>query len=462
VQVELGDVVEEDEEGEEDDADEGYLVDDFLELLVDVTAHDAFDDEEEDHASVEQREGHQVEDAEVERDDADQVEQRPDTHLRGDVDLLGDADRAHHLIDGDVAGEETLEDAEDQHGAFAIVLEGLLHGLADGEALDVGRWGTIGEAEAVLIAGAGRLHLLGGCYEGDGLAVAQDAEGVGCSLVVLEEGEQGVDGVEVKAVEAGHLVAGLEACSGGGGVGRDGEDADRAGIHAGDEADGDDVVEAELAVGGSGDGEGGGARLAVVDEGDGEGTVEVEGGLLEDLIPGGVRDAVEAGDGVAGGEAVRGRGGSLGNVVDDGGAVEVLVDFVVIVGDQEEQEERQDEVEDRPGDGDEDALPAGLGGEVVGRGSGREGGLGSGLQGSPVAAELAGHLDVAAEGEDGDAIVGIAVAEAEDAGSEADGEGFHADAAELGDDEVAELVDENEEAEDDGEFNNDEEDMHAD
>ena len=54
-----------------------------------------------------------------------------------------------------------------------------------------------------------------------------------------------------------------------------------------------------------------------------------------------------------------------------------------------------------------------------------------------VAAELAGHLDVAAEREDGDAVVGVAVAEAEDAGSEADGEGLYADAAELGDDEVA-------------------------
>jgi hypothetical protein len=80
--------------------------------------------------------------------------------------------------------------------------------------------------------------------------------------------------------------------------------------------------------------------------------------------------------------------------------------------------------------------------------------------GSAVAAEFAGHLDVAAEGEDGDAVVGAAVAEAEEAGAEADGEGFDADAAELGDDEVAELMDEDEDAEDDGEFDDDEEKMH--
>lgn len=62
---------------------------------------------------------------------------------------------------------------------------------------------------------------------------------------------------------------------------------------------------------------------------------------------------------------------------------------------------------------------------------------GSALQWSAVSTELAGHLDVAAERQDGDAIVGFAVVEADDARSEANGEGFYADAAELGDDKVA-------------------------
>src|ERR1700679_1556335 len=153
-EVELGDVVEENKECKEDDADEGYLVDDLFELLVDVAAHDAFHDEEKNHAAVEQREGHQVEDAEVERDDADEVEERPDAHLRRNVDLLCDADRSHHLIDGDVAREEALEDAEDEHRALAVVLERLLHGLAGGKPLNVRGRRAIGEAEPVLISGA--------------------------------------------------------------------------------------------------------------------------------------------------------------------------------------------------------------------------------------------------------------------------------------------------------------------
>ncbi len=458
MEVQLGDVVEDYEEGEQDDADEGYLVDDFLELLIDIAAHDAFYEEEEDHAAVEQGEGHQVEDAEVEGDDADQVEQWPDSHLGGNVDLLRHADRAHHLIDGYVAGEEALDDAEDQHGAVAIVLEGLLHGCADGELLDVGRGWAIGEAEAVLIAGAWGLHLFRNRGKGEGLAFAEDAERVGRALVVLEEGEQRGDGVELKTVDGEKLVPGLEAGAFGGGASGYGEDVDGAGIHAGDEADVGDVVDAKLGVGRNGDGEGAGAGLASVVEGDGEGPVEVEGGFFEDLFPVGIGDAVEAGDDVAWGDAGGGCGGSLGNVVDDGGAGKVLVDFVVIVGDEEEQDEGDEEVGDGAGEGDEDTLPAGFGGEVVGRGS-----CGAGAtHGIAVSAEFAGEFDEATDGEEGDAVVGIAVTEAEEAGTEADGEGFDANAAELGNDEMAELVNEDEEAQDDSEFNDNDEDMHAD
>ena len=467
MQVELGDVVEEDEEGEQDDADEGYLVDDFLELLIDVAAHDAFNDEEEDHAAVEQGEGHQVEDAEVERDHADEVQQRPDAHLGGDVDLLRDADGAHHLVDGYVAGEEAFKDAEDEQGSFAGVLDGLLHGLADGEAFDVSRWRLVGEAQAILVGGARGFHLLGRGGEGERLAVAEDAEGVGRALVVLKKSQQGKDRVGLEAVDADDLVAGLHSGAVGGRARGHGEDVDGAWIHARDEANGHEVIGAEFSVGGDGDGEGAGAGFAVVLEGDGERPVEIEGGLLEYLFPSGVRDVVEAGDGVAGGEAVGGGWGALGDVVDDGRAVEVLVDFVVIVGDEKEQQEREDEVEDGSGDGDEDALPAGFGGEVVVGGGALideladSGGRSAG-NGSAVAAEFAGHFDVAAEGEEGDAVVGIAVAEAEEAGSEADGEGFDADAAGFGNDKVAELMDEDKETEDDGEFNDDEENVHAD
>ena len=92
------------------------------------------------------------------------------------------------------------------------------------------------------------------------------------------------------------------------------------------------------------------------------------------------------------------------------------------------------------GEGDEDALPAGVGVELAG------------VAGGGFAGIVAGHFDVSAEWKDGEAVVGVAAFEAEDALAEADGEGFDADAAELGDGEVAELMDEDHDAEDDCQF----------
>jgi len=209
VEVELGDVVEEDEEGEEDDADEGYLVDELFELLVDVAAHDAFDEEEEDHAAVEWGDGQEIEDAEVERDEGHEFYERPDAHLGGDIDLLGDADGAAHLLDGDVAGEEAVEDAEDELGALAIVLVGLDEGGADGEALDVDGWLGGLEAEAELRRSTA-VHLLRRDGDGDGLALALDGEHGGCTVAVLEIGEQGIDRVQLERVDADDLIALLE------------------------------------------------------------------------------------------------------------------------------------------------------------------------------------------------------------------------------------------------------------
>jgi len=130
--------------------------------------------------------------------------------LCGDVDLLCDADGAAHLLDGDVVGEEAVEDAEDELGALAIVLVGLDEGLTDGELLDPGGGWAVGEAETVLGVGAGGFHLLRGCGEGEVLAVAEDGEGGGLTLVVLEIGEESVDGVGGEVIDADELVAGLE------------------------------------------------------------------------------------------------------------------------------------------------------------------------------------------------------------------------------------------------------------
>ena len=89
-------------------------------------------------------------------------------------------------------------------------------------------------------------------------------------------------------------------------------------------------------------------------------------GVVEDVFPGGVLDAVEVDDGVAGVDAGFGDGGGGRDVVGDGGAGEVLVDLVVEHVDAGHEAEGEDEVGDGAGEGDEHALPAGMVVEVAG------------------------------------------------------------------------------------------------
>ena len=178
--------------------------------------------------------------------------------------------------------------------------------------------------------------------------------------------------------------------------------------------------------------------------GEGGGLVEVELGADLDVLPGGVFEGVEVDDLVSGLDAGAGGCGVGGDVVDGGGVGEVLHDLVVGHVDAHHEEEGEDEVGDGAGEGDDGALPAGMVLEfagIVGEDLVFAGG-----------AHLSGHFDVAAEGEEVEAVVGAVVDEAEEALAEADGEGFHAHAAELGGGEVAELMHEDHDAEDDGEF----------
>lgn len=112
---EFGDVVVDDESGEEDDADEGNLVDAFLELLVDVSAQDAFDDEKENHAAVQNGDRHEIEDAQVDADVGHQADDGcPAWHVHRLVDLLTDADGAAQATNGDLACEHALNHFDDE------------------------------------------------------------------------------------------------------------------------------------------------------------------------------------------------------------------------------------------------------------------------------------------------------------------------------------------------------------
>ena len=190
--------------------------------------------------------------------------------------------------------------------------------------------------------------------------------------------------------------------------------------------------------------------VAVVDEGEGDGLIEVKERAIDDIVPGGVFDGVVVDDDVTAMDTGLGDRSVGWDVVGAGGAVEELFDLVVNHGDAGHQAKGEEEVGDGAREGDEHALPAGVSVEVAGIG----GGDAAGCEFVACEAHLAGHFDVAAEGDGCELIFGIAAAEAEEAFAEADGEDLNADAAELGDGEVAELVDQNHDAKDDEKLNN--------
>ena len=103
-----------------------------------------------------------------------------------------------------------------------------------------------------------------------------------------------------------------------------------------------------------------------MDEGEGDGLVEIKQGAIEDVFPGGILDGVVVDDGVAGVDAGLGSGGVGLDVVGDRRAVEELLHLVVEHGDAGHEAEGEDEVGDGAGEGDEHALPAGMGVEVAG------------------------------------------------------------------------------------------------
>ena len=80
------------------------------------------------------------------------------------MDLLADADGALQALDGDLAGEETLDDFDDEEGVFLVELPGSNDGFAERKAFDPD--GSFGEANwtrdggSLMLTGRGRF--LGG------------------------------------------------------------------------------------------------------------------------------------------------------------------------------------------------------------------------------------------------------------------------------------------------------------
>ena len=157
--------------------------------------------------------------------------------------------------------------------------------------------------------------------------------------------------------------------------------------------------------------------------------------MVEDVFPGRVLNVVEVDDGVAGVDAGLGNHGGGRDVVGDGWTADVLADLVVEHVGAGHQAEGEDEVGGGASERDEHALPAGMVVQLAG------------IVADLFPRDFTGHLDVSAKGQGVDAVVGSVADEADNALAKADGEGLNADAAPLGDGEVAELVHQHHKAE---------------
>ena len=159
-------------------------------------------------------------------------------------------------------------------------------------------------------------------------------------------------------------------------------------------------------------------------------------------IPGRIADAVHRDDVISRHEPGLLRRGILQNADQIHRAVQkrgLLAAAHVNAGDENH---RQDDVHRRTGQGDQNALPSGLGQKLVGVALAFFEGV------------VAGHFHVAAQGQSAEAVIGVAAFVSPEARAEADGKNLDANAKGFGNNEMSPLVHEDHDAEDNRNGNN--------
>jgi len=97
----LHQIVVNDHDGEQHKENECGLIDALFDAQADVAPHEAFDEEEQDDAAIENGDGQQVKDAEVEADAGGELQERNPAFLLGrPARVLRNADGAGHGAEG--------------------------------------------------------------------------------------------------------------------------------------------------------------------------------------------------------------------------------------------------------------------------------------------------------------------------------------------------------------------------
>ncbi len=266
-----------------------------------------------------------------------------------------------------------------------------------------------------------------GCkFNLEGLAVAQRGQLDRPAIVLLQKGQHGIDGVERQPIDGENLIAGLQAGFRCRHSGFDLADADGILLHPGHKTDGVKIeIVRPVRIGNR---QLGADRLPIALDVNRNRLPHVHRGADRHLLPGRIVDIIEAGNQVARLESGGGGGRVIGNEVDVGRLRAKSFHLVVHHVKAGHEQQREQEVRHRTRQADENTLPARMGVEL-GRVAGRR-----------FARRFARHLDVAAERQQAQPVIGVTAAKAEQTFAETYGEDFHPHAAQLGDGEVAKLV----------------------
>ncbi len=221
-----------------------------------------------------------------------------------------------------------MEELDYEFCVVPVLLRGVGKRSAERQLLDIRGWVDGAEAEPELFGTAAAVSKLRRDEHLDRCVVAQNAEHFWLAVLVLHVGEQSGNAVQLDAVHADDLVAGLQAGFGCGHVRFQRLDCYRSLLVDGNEAE---VFDVEV-IGRAGvlHEEDGVDALAGVHVGEGQGLVQVEPRLLLHIAPVRVLDGVEVDDGVAGLKADAGCGSLGDDPVDGGRVVQVLVDLMMV------------------------------------------------------------------------------------------------------------------------------------
>src|ERR1039458_5315617 len=118
------DVVIDDEQHQHHDADESDLEHGFLDGDAEVPAHGHFDEQHQDAAAVQNRDGKKVKDGQLQADHGHEGEENGRAFAGGVAGELDHADGAGEVLGGHAALHHALENLAHKEGAVEVLLEG--------------------------------------------------------------------------------------------------------------------------------------------------------------------------------------------------------------------------------------------------------------------------------------------------------------------------------------------------